>query len=351
MSAKAKIGILGASGYTGAELLRLLLRHPQGEIAFPRAARRAEKPMADVFPQFAPYALPVLTAIEGTDWDALDLDLVFCALPHGTTQKVIKELMMKAPKTKVVDLSADFRLTDPAAYARWYGHEHFAPELQKEAVYGLVEVYRDKIKTAKLVANPGCYTSRAELALIPLLKAKAIDPDEIVIDAKSGMTGAGRTAREEMLFSEVSEGFHAYGVGHHRHMSELDQEFSLAAGRDVVASFTPHLVPMNRGIFSTIYVRDAKASPQDLHAILAKTYAKEPFVHVLPFGKTPQTRHVRGSNMTFIGVVADRVPGRAIIVSTLDNLTKGASGQAVQNMNLMLGFPETMGLEQVALFP
>jgi N-acetyl-gamma-glutamyl-phosphate reductase len=165
------------------------------------------------------------------------------------------------------------------------------------------------------------------------------------------MTGAGRTAREEMLFSEVSEGFHAYGVGHHRHMAELDQEFSKAAGRPVIVSFTPHLVPMNRGILSTIYVRGPKATPQDLHALLLKSYANEPFVHVLPFGTLPQTRHVRGSNMTFIGVAADRIPGRAIIGSALDNLTKGASGQAVQNMNLMLGFPETTGLEQVALFP
>ena len=172
-----------------------------------------------------------------------------------------------------------------------------------------------------------------------------------MIDAKSGMTGAGRAAKEEMLFSEVSEGFHAYGVGHHRHMAELDQEFSMAAGRKVIVSFTPHLVPMNRGILSTIYVRGLKGSPEDLHAILAKSYAQEPFVHVLPFGQMPQTRHVRGSNMTFIGVATDRIPGRAIICSALDNLTKGASGQAVQNMNLMLGFPETMGLEQVALFP
>ncbi|MGB6321792.1 MAG: N-acetyl-gamma-glutamyl-phosphate reductase [Xanthobacteraceae bacterium] len=351
MPDKAKIGVLGASGYTGAELVRLLLRHPRVEIALLTADRRAGKTMADVFPQFAPYALPMLTSVEEADWPALGLDLAFCALPHGTTQKVIKDLMARAPRTKVVDLSADFRLADPAAYARWYGHEHFAPELQTDAVYGLTEIYRDKIKTARLIANPGCYTTCAELALIPLLKAKAIDPDEIVIDAKSGMTGAGRAAKEEMLFSEVSEGIHAYGVGRHRHMAELDQEFSLAAGRDVVVTFTPHLVPMNRGILSTIYVRGIKASPQDLHALLLKSYAKEPFVHVLPFGTVPQTRHVRGSNMTFIGVAADRIAGRAIIGAALDNLTKGASGQAVQNMNLMLGFPETMGLEQVALFP
>ena len=351
MSAKAKIGVLGASGYTGAELVRLLLRHPNVEIVLLTADRRAGRPMSDVFPQFSPFKLPTLTSIEAADWTTLRLDLAFCALPHGTTQKVIKDLLARAQATKVVDLSADFRLTDPAAYARWYGHEHFAPELQKEAVYGLTEVYRSEVKTARLVANPGCYTTCAELALIPLLKAKAINPDEIVIDAKSGMTGAGRAAKEEMLFSEVSEGFHAYGVGHHRHMAELDQEFSKAAGREVVVSFTPHLVPMNRGIFSTIYVRDAKASPQDLHAILLKSYASEPFVHVLPFGATPQTRYVRGSNMTFIGVAADRIPGRAIIGSALDNLTKGASGQAVQNMNVMLGLPEATGLEQVALFP
>ena len=344
MPAKAKIGVLGASGYTGAELLRLLLRHPRLDIVLLTADRRAGKPMADVFPQFAPYPLPMLTAIEEANWKALGLDLAFCALPHGTTQKVIADLLMRAPATKVVDLSADFRLADPAAYAHWYRHEHAAPELQKEAVYGLTEVYRPQIKTARLVANPGCYTTCAELALIPLLKAKAIDPDEIIIDAKSGMTGAGRAAREDMLFAEVSEGFHAYGVGHHRHMSELDQEFSKAAGRNVIVTFTPHLVPMNRGILSTIYVRGFKAAPEDLHTLLSKAYANETFVHVLPFRTLPQTRHVRGSNMTFIGIAADRIAGRAIIVSALDNLTKGASGQAVQNMNVMLGLDQTTGL-------
>jgi len=351
MSAKAKIGILGASGYTGAELLRLLIRHPLVEIVLLTADRRAGKPMSDVFPQFAPYDLPVLTSIENADWKQAGLDLAFCALPHGTTQTVIADLLAKAPKTKVVDLSADFRLSDPEAYAHWYGHAHHATDLQKEAVYGLTEVYRDDVRKARLVANPGCYTTCSELPLIPLLKAKAIDPDEIVIDAKSGMTGAGRAAKEEMLFSEVSEGFHAYGVGRHRHMSELDQEFTKAAGREVIVTLTPHLVPMNRGILSTIYVRSPKVSPEDLHAIMSKAYANEPFVHVLPFGKLPQTRHVRGSNMTFIGVTNDRIKGRAIIVSALDNLTKGASGQAVQNMNVMLGFPEATGVDQIAMFP
>jgi N-acetyl-gamma-glutamyl-phosphate reductase len=350
MAKNAKIGVLGASGYTGSECVRLLLRHPGVEIALLTADRRAGQEMREVFPQFSPFGLPKLVPIDGVDWAGLDL--VFAALPHATTQKVIKDVFAQSPTIKVVDLSADFRLADTAAYARWYGHEHLAPELQKDAVYGLTEVYRDKIRKARLVANPGCYTTCSELPLIPLIDAKAIDLDEIVIDAKSGMTGAGRAAREAMLFSEVSEGFHAYGVGHHRHMAELDQEFSNAAGRPVVVTFTPHLVPMNRGILATIYVRGtAGRSPEDLHAILSKRYQNEPFVHVLPFGEMPQTRHVRGSNMTFMGMAKDRIPGRAIICSALDNLTKGASGQAVQNMNLMLGFPETMGLEQVALFP
>lgn len=352
MADKAKIAVLGASGYTGAELVRLLLRHPRVEIVLLTADRRAGQEMRAVFPQFSPFNLPKLVAIESIDWKTAGIDLAFCALPHGTTQTVIKDLMAKAPKTKVVDLSADFRLHDLAAYAKWYGHDHHAPELQKEAVYGLAEIYRNEIEKARLVANPGCYTTCAQLPLTPLLKAKAIEPGEIVIDAKSGMTGAGRAAKESMLFSEVSEGFHAYGVGHHRHMAELDQEFSLAAGKEVVVSFTPHLVPMNRGILSTIYVRTAGGkSPEDLHALLLKFYEKAEFVHVLPFGETPQTRHVRGSNMTFIGVAKDRQPGRAIIVSALDNLTKGASGQAIQNMNLMLGYPESTGIDQVALFP
>jgi N-acetyl-gamma-glutamyl-phosphate reductase len=352
MATKAKIGVLGASGYTGSELVRMLLRHPRSDIVLLTAERSAGKAMRDVFPQFSPFDLPKLVAIDGLDWSKAGLDVAFCALPHATTQKVVMELLARAPATKVIDLSADFRLSDHTAYARWYGHEHHAPQLQTEAVYGLTEIHRREIKKARLIANPGCYTTCAQLPLIPLIKAKAIELDEIVVDAKSGMTGAGRAAKEAMLFSEVSEGFHAYGVGHHRHMAELDQEFSLAAEREVIVTFTPHLVPMNRGILSTIYVRGRLGrTPDDLHEILLKFYAKEPFVHVLPFGETPQTRHVRGSNMTFIGVAKDRIPGRAIVVSALDNLVKGASGQAIQNMNLVMGYPETMGLEQVALFP
>src|SRR6201996_7622933 len=283
MANKARIGVLGASGYTGSECVRLLLRHPQAEIKLLTADRRAGQAMREVFPQFLPFDLPKLVAIDSVDWANCGLDLVFAALPHATTQKVIKDIFAKNATIKVVDLSADFRLADTAAYARWYGHEHLVPKLQKQAVYGLAEIHRERIKTARLVANPGCYTPCSELPLIPLIAAGAIDPDEIVVDAKSGMTGAGRAAKEAMLFSEVSEGIHAYGVGQHRHMAELDQEFSAAAGRAVTVTFTPHLVPMNRGILSTIYVRSPSLAAEELHAMLARTYADEPFVHVLPF--------------------------------------------------------------------
>jgi N-acetyl-gamma-glutamyl-phosphate reductase len=352
MPAPISVGILGASGYTGSELVRLLLNHPRVALKLLTADRKAGQKMGDVFPQFKPFDLPDLVSMDTIDWGKAALDVVFCALPHGTTQQVIATVLARAPGTKVVDLSADFRLSDLAAYEAWYGHAHQAPALQAEAVYGLVEVYRKDIRKARLVANPGCYTTCAQLPVLPLLKAKVIEPAGIVIDAKSGVSGAGRAAKEANLFTEVSEGFHAYGVGRHRHMAELDQEFSKAAGREVLVTFTPHLLPMNRGILSTIYVSMRKGkTAEDLHAVLAKTYAKESFVHVLPLGETPQTRHVRGSNMTMIGVVKDRVPGRAIVISALDNLVKGASGQAVQNMNLVMGLPETMGLTQVALFP
>jgi N-acetyl-gamma-glutamyl-phosphate reductase len=349
-ASKAKIAVLGASGYTGGELVRLLLRHPRVEIAALTADRHAGADMVKVFPHFAGIALPTLVKIE--DIDPTGFDLLFCALPHGTTQVVVKDLLGKAEKLKVVDLSPDFRLADPAAYERWYGHPHQAVELQKEAVYGLCEIYRDEVKKARLVASPGCFTTTSILAIVPLIEAGAIDPDAIIIDSKTGMTGAGRSAKETMLFGEVSEGLHAYGVGHHRHMSEFDQEFSLAAKRPVTASFTPHLAPMNRGIYATHYVRTVGgAGAADLHRVFADYYKGEPFVQILPLGEVPQSRFVRGSNNIQIGVVADRAQGKVIVISTADNLVKGASGQAIQNMNLMLGFTETEGLTQLALFP
>ncbi|MGE4373582.1 MAG: N-acetyl-gamma-glutamyl-phosphate reductase [Xanthobacter sp.] len=347
--AKAKIAVLGASGYTGAELVRLLLRHPRVELVALTADRKAGQSMAEVFPQFTPYDLPRLTTIDEVDYSGVDL--VFCALPHGTTQQVIKKLLDTYPNLKIVDLSADFRLQDPGAYEQWYGHPHAALDLQKEAAFGLVEIYREDIRKARLVANPGCHTTTSILPVVPLLEAGAIDPETIVVDSKTGMSGAGRAAKEAMLFSEVSEGIHAYSASGHRHMGELDQEYSRAAGRPVSPMFVPHLVPMNRGIYASIYVRTTGGTAEDLHGVLASFYKSEPFVHVLPMGQVPQSRHVRGSNMVFLGVVADRVPGRAIVFSTIDNLVKGASGQAVQNMNLVLGFAETEGLQQVALMP
>lgn len=350
MSDKIRIAILGASGYTGSELVRLLVRHPRAEIVALTADSKAGKTMAEVYPQFMHLDLPRLVKIG--DVDPESVDLVFCALPHATTQVVLKDLIGRRPALKVVDLSADFRLSDPDAYERWYGHAHQALDLQGEAVYGIPELYRDKIAGARLVANPGCFTTTSILPVVPLLAAGLIDPDSIVIDAKTGMSGAGRAAKEGMLFSEVAEGIHAYGVGAHRHMAELDQEYSLAAGVPVVPTFTPHLTPMIRGIYATIYVRCiGEAGPRALHEALELRYASEPFITVLPFGAVPQSRHVKGSNNVQIGVVADRQSGRAIVISTLDNLVKGASGQAVQNMNVVFGLPETLGLDQLAMFP
>ncbi len=344
---KLRIGILGASGYTGAELLRLLGGHPGAEIRLLTADRQAGRPLSEIFPHLGGLDLPVPVKMEEADWSKLDL--VFCCLPHGTTQEVIAGL----PRgLKVVDLSADFRLADIESYALWYGHPHRAPELQRDAVYGLTELAREAVARARLVANPGCYPTSAQLPLVPLIEAGAVSCEDIVIDAKSGVTGAGRDAKQQNLFAEVAEGVHAYGVAGHRHAPEIEQGLARAAGRPVTVSFTPHLMPMSRGILSSIYVRLADgASAADLRRTLEARYAGEAFVRVLPEGQSPATRHVRGSNHCLIAVFADRVPGRAILVSVIDNLVKGASGQAVQNMNLMLGFPETMGLEQVALFP
>ncbi len=347
---RVRIAVLGASGYTGAELVRLLLNHPRAEIAALTGESKAGLMMGEVFPHLLPNSLPKLTKIEELDWQAFDV--VFCALPHGTTQTTIKAACAANENLKIVDLSADFRLHDVEAYAHWYNHAHQAKDLQAEAVYGLTELYRREIRKARLVANPGCYTTAAILPLVPLLKKRVIAHDPIIIDAKSGVTGAGRAAKESSLFTEVAEGFHAYGVGHHRHMSELDQEFSKAAGRDVVASFTPHLLPINRGILATIYVNLCKGKTiNDAHAALASTYEGETFVKVLPLGQLPATRHVRGSNLCLIGLAKDRQNERIILVSTLDNLVKGASGQAVQNMNVMLGYDEDLGLLQAPLFP
>jgi N-acetyl-gamma-glutamyl-phosphate reductase len=349
MSTMKKIGILGSSGYTGADAVRLLARHPDVKISALTANTHAGKTMAEVFPHLFMLDLPRLTEWEKVDWTKLDA--VFCGLPHGTTQEIIAAVLSTNPAIKILDMSADFRLRDMGVYAQWYGHEHRAPQLQGEAVYGLTEFYREKITAARLVACPGCYPTAALLALVPIAKAKLIDVDDIVIDAKSGVTGAGRGLKQNTLFSEVGEGLSPYSVGTHRHSPEIEQEIGVAAGSPVTVNFTPHLIPMSRGELCTSYVRLGAASADDLRAALVEAYRDEPFVRVARKGVLPQTQNVRGSNYVQIGVFADRIKNRAIVISVLDNLVKGSAGQAIQNMNLMFGFPETSGLEQIALFP
>lgn len=339
-----KVAILGASGYTGAELVRLIAGHPNIEIAALAAERKAGMTMAEVFPHLRHMSLPTLCKIDEIDFSSIDL--CFCALPHKTSQEVIAALPMDL---KIVDLSADFRLRDPAEYEKWYGNKHAALEQQQEAVYGLTEFYRDDIKQARLVAGTGCNAATGQFALRPLIEAGVIDLDEIILDLKCAVSGAGRALKENLLHAELSEGYNAYAIGGtHRHLGEFDQEFSKIAGRPVKVQFTPHLLPVNRGILATTYV---KGDAQAIYDTFAKAYADEPFIELLPFGEAPSTHHVRGSNFCHIGVAQDRIDGRAIVFAALDNLTKGSSGQALQNANLMLGEDETEGLMVAPLFP
>src|SRR6056297_3436655 len=338
------IAILGASGYTGAELVRLAATHPGLRIAGLSANSKAGRAMGEVFPHLRHLDLPDLVTIENLDLSGIDL--VFCALPHATSQNVIAGLPRDL---KVVDLSADFRLRDPADYEKWYGKPHAAPDLQEEAVYGLTEFYREKIRTARLVAGTGCNAATGQFALRPLIEAGVIDLDEIILDLKCGVSGAGRSLKENLLHAELSEGYNAYAVGStHRHLGEFDQEFSKIAGREVKVQFTPHLIPANRGILATGYVR---GEAETILGTLMVAYDREPFIEVLPMGEVPSTRHIRGSNFCHIGVVADRIDGRAIVIAALDNLTKGSSGQALQNANLMLNIQETEGLMLAPVFP
>jgi N-acetyl-gamma-glutamyl-phosphate reductase len=346
---RIRIGVLGASGYTGADLVRLAARHPNVEILALTANTHAGKAMAEVFPHFFMLDLPMLVEWETVKWGSLDA--VFCGLPHGTTQEITAAILAANPGVKVIDMSADFRLRDMATYAEWYGHAHRAPELQGEAVYGLTELYRDGIRSARLIACPGCYPTAALLALAPIVEAALIDAEDIVIDAKSGVSGAGRGLKQSTLFTEAGEGLSPYSVSKHRHAPEIEQEIGRAAGRAVTVNFTPHLIPMSRGELCTSYVRLRGATADDLRQALVEAYRGEPFVSVAPKGVLPQTQNVRGSNYVQIGVFADRIEGRAIVISVLDNLVKGSAGQALQNMNIAFGLEETTGLLQLPLFP
>ena len=344
---RIRVAVIGASGYTGADLVRLAVRHPDIEIVALTANSHAGKPMAEVYPHLAGFGLPDLVRNEEVDWSGVDA--AFCGLPHGTSQDVIATL---PEHVKVIDISADFRLRDPETYAAWYGREHVAQQLLKEAVYGLTEHYRDEIRKARLVACPGCYPTATLLLLLPLVKAGVISTDDLIIDAKSGVSGAGRGLKQNTLFCEAGEGMGPYAVGRHRHAPEIEQELARAAGREVVVNFTPHLIPMSRGEFITAHARLADgATAADCERVLAERYAEEPFVRMAPDGILPATQQVRGSNYVVLGVREDRIPGRVILMSTLDNLVKGSSGQALQNFNLMFGLQETTALEQLPLFP
>ncbi len=342
---KISVGIIGASGYTGADALRLLSSHPNAEIKLLTGNAHAGKKLAEIYPQFAGLQVPALVKAEDADWS--DIDAAICGLPHSTAQDVIAQL---PDSVKIIDMSADFRLRNADTYAEWYGRNHDNADLLSEAVYGLSEHYAVEIKKARLVACPGCYPTAALSALVPLLKAGVLSSDDLIIDAKSGVTGAGRSLREQNLFSEVAEGMNAYGVAAHRHAPEIEQEVAKAAGlEDVRVNFTPHLVPMNRGEYVSIYARANGVKAADMKAAWQEFYADKPFVRVVD--DVPATRHVRGSNYCLLAAFDDRIDGRVILFSTLDNLVKGSSGQAIQNMNLMFGFDETAGLQQQPLYP
>lgn len=344
MNKKPKIAILGASGYTGAELVRLIAMHGGMQIVALSAERKAGQTMAAVFPHLRNLDLPTLTKIDQIDFS--NVDLVFCALPHGLSQSIVKEL---PAHIKIVDMGADFRLSDPAEYEKWYGRKHEAAEIQPEAVYGLTEFYRDKIRDARLVAGTGCNAATVQFALRPLISAGVIDLDNIICDLKNGVSGAGRALKENMLFAERSQDVMSYSLGgKHRHLGEFDQEFSLLAGRKVEIVFTPNLVPVNRGVYATC---NLMGDAEVIHRTLTEAYTNEPYLNVLPMGEIPHMAEVQGSNYCHIGVAPDRISGRAHVISTLDNLCKGSSGQALQNANLMLGLPEQQGLDIPAIYP
>ncbi len=343
-----KVGIYGASGYTGQELLRLLLRHPQAEVVALTSRRYAGVPVSDIYPVFV--GLTDLAFVDASPEDVAGAaDIVFLALPHGVSMAVAP-IFLKAGK-KVIDLSADFRLHDVATYEKWYSR-HTARDIIKESVYGMPELYGNEIAKARLVANPGCYPTSVILGLAPLLKANWIDDSSIIADSKSGVSGAGREPQVGTLFCEVDEGFKAYKVGEHRHTPEMEQEISILAGCDVKISFTPHLLPITRGILSTIYATLQKdVTTAELIDLYRAFYKGKKFVRVYKAGTFPNISSVRGSNYCDIGLTVDARTKRVIIICAIDNLVKGAAGQAIQNMNLMCGLSEDTGLTMISLFP
>jgi N-acetyl-gamma-glutamyl-phosphate reductase len=339
-----KVGIIGGTGYTGVELMRLLATHPHVELATVTSRGNAGTPVADMFP-----GLRGVVDLEFSDPDVGELaecDVVFFATPHGTAMQAVPELLERG--VKVIDLGPDFRLNDASEWSRWYKLEHACPELLEEAVYGLPELNRSAIREARLIANPGCYPTCALLGLIPLLERGLIDPRRLIIDAKSGVSGAGRQAQVRTLLCEAGENFSVYGLPGHRHHPEISQLMAQIAGQPVGLVFVPHLLPLIRGMEATIYV-DLKDTDVDLQALYERRYASETFVDVLPAGSTPDTKSVRGTNLCRLAV--HRSGDTAIVLSVIDNLTKGASGQAVQNMNLMFGLEETLGLQGSPVLP
>ena len=342
------VGVLGATGYAGIETVRLLAAHPEVNIKKLISRSFAGQKISDVYQNLK--GICDITCEElDIDDVAESCDLVFTALPHGASKSVIPELFEKG--LKIIDLSGDFRYNDPEAYEKWYGEKHSAPELLKKSVYGLCELHREEIKRFRLIGNPGCYTTCSILALAPIVASGKADSRSIIIDAKSGVTGAGRSAALPNLFCEVNESLKAYKVAAHRHTSEIEQELSILAGEDIQLSFTPHLVPMQRGIFATCYINlTQKLTAEEAVGLYRKFYSGSEFVHIYDAGTLPEIKHVSGSNYAAVGIVIDERLNRAVIVSCIDNLIKGAAGQAVQNMNLICGLDEGLGLRAAGMY-
>lgn len=340
-----KVGIVGGTGYTGVELLRILSQHPEVQIEAITSRQEAGMPVSDLFPSLR--GRVSLKFCDPAEASLEKCSVVFFATPNGIAMQQTKHLLDAG--VRVIDLAADFRIKDVTEWEKWYGMTHSCPELVAEAVYGLPEINRDQIKKARLVANPGCYPTAVQLGFLPLIESGIVDMDHLIADAKSGVSGAGRKAEVHTLFAEASDNFKAYGVPGHRHLPEIRQGLSNMAAKSVGLTFVPHLTPMIRGIHATLYAR--LTADADLQSLFEKRYANEPFVDVLPMGSHPETRSVRGSNLCRIAVHRPQGSDTVVVLSVTDNLVKGAAGQAVQNMNLMFGLPETLAIDHVALLP